>query len=155
MVSENLPAYENANPQEGNISQVPTDLNQGAFEAPAVGFVEDESEATIVPGNEIVQKTDFAPTSLDDDVTEFAKRDSAQGLITYQVIISGIDTKQIRQAVLESLTDAQFSFSQRFLQMEIQKGELKLKNLTPGQAVMVVKRLRVLPVHLDWSQNAI
>ena len=43
MVSENLPAYENANPQEGNISQVPTDLNQGAFEAPAVGFVEDDA----------------------------------------------------------------------------------------------------------------
>lgn len=99
-----------------------------------------------------------APTqalSLSEEISQFAEKDSAEGLLSYTLIVKGIDTINIRQAILQALSDSRFGFGQRNLQKDIKMGVLKLPNLNPGQMVMAVRKLRALPVDISWSQNGI
>ena len=108
----------------------------------------------IPPDFELAPEPHHLP-DLQEEVRQFAQRNSADGLLLYTISIEGIDSIQIRQAVMLALSDSRFGLSTNDLQKEIALGKLVLKDLTPGQAVMTVRKLRVLPVEISWRQNAL
>jgi hypothetical protein len=110
------------------------------------------------PVEEPIQDFEMPPEphqapDLQEEVRQFAERNSADGLLLYTVTVEGIDSIQIRQAVILALSDSRFGFTPEDLQKLISRGKLVLKDLNPGQAVMTVRKLRVLPVEISWRQN--
>lgn len=87
------------------------------------------------------------------DVSEYANSDQAFGPLSYSVIIENIDTSQTRQQLLEALTDSKFAWDSRELLKQVKLGKLKLENLNPVKASVLIQRLQDVPVKVSWTQN--
>lgn len=102
------------------------------------------------------------PSTLSDsnmsDVAAYGNSDisSAQdGAFRYELCLRGIDTSDIRSMVKEILDDEKFLWDADLLLANIQRGELRLNELTAVKAALLVQRLRSLPIEISWEQHAI
>jgi hypothetical protein len=77
------------------------------------------------------------------------------GPILFRILISGIDTKEIRESLREALQDSRFAWDERLILSSISKGELAIENVSPVKASIVVNRIKHLPIKIRWEQNAI
>lgn len=78
-----------------------------------------------------------------------------KGSLVYQLKISGIDTLELRKAVVESLRDPKFRWSVEELEPQIKDGVLTLEGITPIKVSVLVKRIRHLDLDIEWSQGSI
>jgi hypothetical protein len=113
----------------------------------------DPSEAPVMyqPGN--------APDSPDlSDLTEFANSSDSggrEGPLRYNLVFTGIDTSDVREAFREAITDRKFMWDTEQILRSIRQGEVRILNVAPGKAHMLISRLRNLPVKISWEQHAI
>jgi hypothetical protein len=77
------------------------------------------------------------------------------GLFVYHVIISGIDTKEIRESLREAIEDSRFGWNAAELMSQINKGELRIDRTSPIKAAILIKRIKHLSVSIRWEQYAI
>jgi hypothetical protein len=82
-----------------------------------------------------------------------AASSGAEGLYFYDLKISGLDSAQIRQNVIDALMDPRFDWVGDEIKKRISGGELILRNLNPVKAVLVVIRLQALDVEVEWEQK--
>jgi hypothetical protein len=75
------------------------------------------------------------------------------GEYVYEVVVSGIDSADLKKDVIMALSDKRFSLVVSELQKEIQKGELIVRNLNPVRAMLIVLRLQSLDVIVEWRQK--
>jgi len=89
------------------------------------------------------------------DVVKFGNSLDDKGLITYTVTIQGIDLSSVLQQIKEALTDERFNWKADDLLGQIQNGELVIDSLSTAKAVVLVHRLKYLPVEVQWRQNVL
>ncbi|HAG91522.1 MAG TPA: hypothetical protein DCL41_06605 [Bdellovibrionales bacterium] len=129
-------------------SAAPPVEEESAFEEPEFGGdpMEDAplEVADPVAGN-------LAQVDISDLATTMDEQGASEAL-TYDLMISGIDTADLRKEVLESLTDKRLAWDPEALVNEIKEGHLKLTGISAIKAHVVAQRLKVLPLHLEWKQ---
>ncbi len=90
------------------------------------------------------------------DIQRFDESASSQmddGEYVYEVIITGIDSADLKKDIIMALSEKRFSLIVSELQKEIQKGELVVRNLNPVRAMLIVLRLQSLDVIVEWRQK--
>lgn len=85
------------------------------------------------------------------DVTDFANS-NATGL-SYHLVIERIDTGEIRNMLSVALSDDRFGWDVRELMGKIKEGNLEIKNIHPAKLIVLMNRLRKVPVSVIWSQS--
>lgn len=125
-------------------------LEENAY--PAFDFDDPASSESEVEGGSGEEDSPFA------DVIEFANSDSPQtksGLLTYRLLISGVDTAELRNALKEALTDRRFLWEADEIMRRIKNGALELENLPAVKALILVNRLSQYPLEIEWFQQAL
>lgn len=77
------------------------------------------------------------------------------GPLVVSLIISGIDTKDLRTDVREALQDSRFGWDATTLMGTIKGGVLRIDQISPVKATVIVNRIKNLAVQIRWEQNAI
>ncbi len=77
------------------------------------------------------------------------------GPLVVTVIISGIDTKDLRGEIRQALQDSRFGWDAGALMASIKGGILSLPRISPVKASIVINRIKNLAVQIRWEQNAI
>ncbi len=95
------------------------------------------------------KKEDFS------DVLEFANSVEDNGVITYSLTIKGIDLSHLHEQIVEALSDPKFNWQVAEIMSKIQSGTLVLESLSPAKTVVLVQRLKYLPVEIQWRQNVL
>jgi hypothetical protein len=115
-----------------------------------------ESENDQDQGRDQIKSSDpeEAQDSADlSEVSKFANSDQAYGPLTYSVIIEAIDTREIRQDLLAVLADPKFQWDHHELGRKIKSGRLRLENLNPVKASVLIQKLQDVSVKVSWTQN--
>lgn len=100
----------------------------------------------------------FGPASDPLGLNDFANSEVSSGRdgpLLYRVLISGIDTKEIRESIREVLEDSRFAWDSAEIYGRIQKGDLVIDGMSPVKASILVTRIKHLPVTIRWEQYAI
>ncbi len=142
------------------VSQIAVlELTQMEGKDPSSGFSLFQSDAP--PPVEISQNDPFAnlqPGTESLNISEYANSEFSQGkdgAFVYNVSISDIDSKEIREFLREAINDTRFNWDAQAIIAQIKKGELLLKNLSPVKASILINRIKRLPVKIRWDQYAI
>jgi hypothetical protein len=119
-----------------------------------LGLNEGGSDEALVEGQEFVG-TPGDPLGLND----FANSEISQakdGMLAFTVLISNIDTKEIRESLRSALDDQRFAWNPNDLMSKISRnGTLAIENVSPVKAVILINRIKRLPVGISWEQYAI
>ncbi len=100
----------------------------------------------------------FAPAGDPLGLNEYANSEFSQakdGLLVFKVLISGIDSKEIRESIREAMEDSRFGWDVNSIIGQIDKGELAIENLSPVKATILINRIKRLPIRIRWEQYAI
>jgi hypothetical protein len=90
------------------------------------------------------------------DVSAFANSEvsaARDGHYLYDVIITRIDSKEIRERLREALDDRRMGWRVDELLARVRNGRLDLPRLNPVHASIVVQRCKSLPLKIRWEQN--
>ncbi len=99
-------------------------------------------------------------TNLDQnlDITEYANSEISQakdGQYLFRVWITGIDTKEVRSALREEMSDSRFQWDVEEIMASIKSGRLQISNLSPVKASILINRIKRLPLQIRWEQDEI
>lgn len=140
-------------PIEEVLSVPPNDSSTDSFEPISMDPVEAEAPATNVG-----TPPSFGPASDPLNLNDFANSElssAKDGPLLFRVLISGIDTKEIRESIREVLEDARFVWDAKAILSRIAKGQLTIDALSPVKASILITRIKYLPVSIRWEQYAI
>ncbi len=104
-------------------------------------------ESTSTPEN----FSDFNSTAT--EITDFANQDNAISALSYDLKISGLDTKETMLLFREAVDDSKFGWIAQEIFSTIRNGECEFKNLNPIQAFVLAKRIQFLDIEMEWKQN--
>jgi hypothetical protein len=76
-----------------------------------------------------------------------------EGPLYYDLIISGLDTADIKREILRALDDQRFLWSLDELKGKFHGGKLTLKNLNPVKAVLLMIKIQHIDVDIRWEQK--
>lgn len=91
-------------------------------------------------------------------INEYANSEISQakdGLLTFKILISGIDSKEMRESLRSVLDDQRFGWNTSDLMSRISKGVLQIENVASVKAVILINRIKRMPVKVRWEQYAI
>lgn len=77
------------------------------------------------------------------------------GPLVVTLIISGIDAKDLRDEIRQALQDSRFGWDTAALMSSIKGGILRIEQVSPVKATIVINRIKNLSVRIRWEQNAI
>lgn len=106
----------------------------------------------------IVGEPSFGPASDPLNLNEFANSEisaAKDGPLLFRVLISGIDTREIRESIREVLEDPRFAWDSNEIFSKVSKGHLAIDGLSPVKASILITRIKRLPVEIRWEQYAI
>ncbi len=92
------------------------------------------------------------------DIAGFGNTDNAStrdGSLRYNLIITGIDTADVRESFREAITDRKLVWDIDQILRSLKNGEVHIQNVPPPKAYILISRLRNLPVQVRWEQYAI
>lgn len=101
-----------------------------------------------------------APNASPDlsDLSQFANsvESGAQGgMLRYNLLISGIDTADVRAHFRDAINDRKFVWDSDAILKSIRSGTVRIDNVTAVKALLLIQRLRELPVDVQWEQHAV
>ncbi len=77
------------------------------------------------------------------------------GPLVVTLIISGIDAKDLRDEIRQALQDSRFGWDTAALMSGIKGGTLRIEQVSPVKATVIINRIKNLSVRIRWEQNAI
>ncbi len=89
------------------------------------------------------------------DIVDFGNSPQLSGPLTYSVFIKGIDIADTREKIKEALTDSRFAWDTEVVMSQIKNGALTLPDLSPAKAVVLINRIKYLPIEVSWNQNVL
>jgi hypothetical protein len=137
----------------GSDVELPSEpASEEPFESSPVDHEEPEAEIYRPP---VTASTNDSPDLS--DVADFGNSDASgrDGSLRYDLIITGIDTADVREAFREAITDRKLVWDIDQILRSLKNGEVKIENVTPPKAYIVISRLRSLPVQVRWEQYAV
>lgn len=105
-------------------------------------------------------QSSFDNNMSSNDLQDFAITDYANsqisgaqsGAFVYNIKISDIDSKEIKDMLLEALDDSRFGWDAHVLVSQIKSGELMLNQISAVKSSVLVSRLKSLPLQVSWQQ---
>jgi hypothetical protein len=107
---------------------------------------------------EVAEEPSFGPADDPLNLNEFANSEisaAKDGPLVFRILISGIDTREIRESIREVLEDPRFAWDSNEIFSNISKGHLAIDGLSPVKASILITRIKRLPVEIRWEQYAI
>ncbi len=92
--------------------------------------------------------------NFQEDILSFANSDLYAGPLSYTLVISRIDTSELRLALREALSDPKLGLEVETLLRSVVAGRLEIKNLNPLKTSLLVQRLRRFAFEISWRQYA-
>jgi|GEM_PF-6671529 len=91
------------------------------------------------------------------DITEFAnsQRSTRQGEYLYDLSISSIDDRELRENVHGILAEPRLRLSHKELMATLDQGHLIIRDLSPVKAKRIVEQLQFLDVQVFWEQRPV
>lgn len=89
-------------------------------------------------------------------VQRFDRAEASQlvdGPYYYDLFINGLDTSEIKDEVLQALTDKRFQWTAEEIKRKLRNGRLIFKDLNPVKAVLIVIKLQHIDVEIEWIQK--
>ena len=127
---------------------LPEEEEQGQLDAPEASDVDaffDEPEPAVVE-----------PQAPINDLSNLANETEAQnGSLRYNILIAGIDTADIRKEFRDVISDRRFLWDADGILKSIQAGKVRMRDISAVKAILLMHRLRSLPVHVQWEQHVI
>lgn len=77
------------------------------------------------------------------------------GPLLFRIFISGIDSKELREFLYESIDDSRFAWDPNELMAQINKGHLIIDKISPVKATILINRIKRLPIQIRWEQYSI
>lgn len=77
------------------------------------------------------------------------------GMLVCRILIDGIDTKEIRDTLRAAMNDQRFNWDQNEILSHLKSGHLVIENVTPVKAMVLIKRIKQMPVRIRWEQHTI
>ena len=94
-------------------------------------------------------------SSIASEIETFGNQHTAVAGISYDLEITGLDTKQSQELLREAIDDARFGWHPEDIVREIRTGTCHLKNLTPVQAFVIARRIQFIDVQMKWKQHVL
>lgn len=140
-------------------AESPSDFSPLGFDLPG----SPESSSTEVGASGPVASSEVAnPSEIDPNdplgLSAYANSEisgAKDGPMVVTLVISGIDTKDIRDEIRQVLKDSRFGWDVVQVMSRIRGGELRIEAISPVKATVVINRIKSLPVQIRWEQNAI
>jgi hypothetical protein len=120
-------------------------------ESPDVPFLDPVEQD--LPQEPLIEQALAPEPASEVEVFQFVDSDPAQGPMSYSVIVGKIDTKELRNQILEAINDPKFGWDPREVMKSVQAGVLHFNDLNPVKASVLVQKLRDLPIEISWTQN--
>lgn len=92
------------------------------------------------------------------DLSQFANSSESgtrDGNLRYTVFIDGIDTADIREGFRDVVSDRRFLWDTDRILRSIKDGQVKIEDVSAVKALLLIHRLRSLPLKVKWEQYAI
>lgn len=155
------------------LAEQPSPPEESAGLADPVEDMAQEAESETAPPSDDLFQEDMAsaepeapavysPPSTSDspdlsDIAQFGNSDhlSRDGSLRYNLLVTGIDTADVREAFREALIDRKFVWDTDEILRSIHHGEVKIANVTAVKASVLISRLRHLPLKIKWEQYAV
>ena len=131
---------------EDNGDELAGELDMDAL----LGVVEPQYEQPVEP--------EFGTPGDPLGLNEYANSELSQakdGLLTFKILISGIDSKEMRESLRSALDDQRFGWNPNDLIARISKGVLQIDNVASVKAVILINRIKRMQVKVRWEQYAI
>jgi len=142
-------------PVDGTYDPVSEPVEGGDFSMDnLLGFSAPSAEASDFGGGEEAFGMPGDPLGLN----EYANSEMSQakdGLLSFKILISGIDSKEMRESLRSALEDQRFGWNPNELISLISKGVLQIDNVSSVKAVILINRIKRMPVTIRWEQYAI
>lgn len=103
-------------------------------------------------------RQDFGPPDDLLGINSYANSEISQakdGMLVFRILISGIDSKEVRDSIREAMEDSRFGWNTGELMAQITKGRLRIDSVSPVKASILINRIKSLPVRIRWEQYAI
>lgn len=123
------------------------DLDMGGF----LGYDSAPSESSNAGSSQNDPNDPLGISAYADSELSSAKN----GPLVVTVIISGIDTKDLRSEIRQAIQDSRFGWDAGAVMASIKGGTLVLSQISPVKASIVINRIKNLAVQIRWEQNAI
>lgn len=126
-------------------------------EAPQLESLEVDFEQTLDQSleqsrNTQLQENDAMVPSFKEELIEHGNSVEV-GQLTYSLVISGLDTGEMKNKISAILSEPKFGFDAKELKGQIKDGVLHLDTLNAVKASVLVSKLKSLQVEISWSQN--
>jgi len=113
-----------------------------------------ESEAIATePVVEMNQTGQFQ--SIAQEIENFGNQQTVVSGLTYDLVISNVDSKEVMQLLKEALEDSKFGWHIDDYMRQIKVGRIIFKDMTPVQAFVLARRIQFLDITMEWKQNAV
>lgn len=93
-----------------------------------------------------------------EDVVSFGNSTTSSGqdgAFLYDVLVRGIDSEDLREAVKEALVDNRFGWKGEDVVSKMRGGSILLHRLNSVKASILINRLKSYPLEISWVQNGI
>lgn len=87
------------------------------------------------------------------EITDFANQDGAVSALSYDLLVTGLDSKETTVLFKEAIEDSKFGWVSQEIFLKIKNGQCEFKNLNPIQAFVLAKRIQFLDIEMQWKQN--
>ena len=107
---------------------------------------------------EVAEPSNVVPinfSSVASEIEDFGNQQTAVSGLSYDLEVSGLDSKEAQTLLKEAVDDARFGWHLEDLVREIRTGTCRFKNLTPVQAFILARRIQFLDVEMKWTQNVL
>jgi hypothetical protein len=141
-------------------NSAPTNIS----EEPLASFESDTSEAGDDQGVDMNEFLGYAAEPSQNDpndplgLSAYANNElsgAKNGPLVVTLVISGIDAKDLRDEIRQALQDSRFGWDAAALMSSIKGGTLRIEQMSPVKATIIINRIKNLSVRIRWEQSAI
>lgn len=119
-------------------------------------------EFNVEPGEFSLDETkpsiEALPEPRLEEIADFGNSQASNapdGFLHYDLVISQIDSKEIRMEVIAALTDRKLGLTEEDILKRIKNGQILFLDLSPIKASQIVKKLRYIDVKINWTQKSL
>jgi hypothetical protein len=87
------------------------------------------------------------------EISDFGNTDTNLSGLSYDLIISGIDTQEAKSLFKEAIEDSKFAWDSYDILKSIKNGRVEIKKIAPVKAYLLAKRIQFLDIEKIWKQN--
>jgi len=138
--NENISANETSKPVISELAS----KNQSKLKAQDFGF--NDSEVPAYSPEDLSEIADFGNSE---------KSQASEGSLCYRIKISDIDSQALRDSLEDILSDSKFLWDEKNIISEIKEGVLVMRDISPAKAIILIHRLREMPLNVYWESYGI